>query len=176
MDQEKVITIKPEKADFEEIYFGGNQGSLLFSPVTKSKTIITVISAVVLLAFFLLKDHLSRDSFGILYFLSFILLLCAIFLSVSVNKVSRWKKQVTGYLKLLENCRLYEIRFDNAFFRVTIDKQTETSEWKDFRDFDVNDRFISLEGKYSYMFPKKSMSEKDYGLLTKVIKENVKQE
>ncbi|WP_370895712.1 hypothetical protein [Chryseobacterium gossypii] len=161
MDQEKVITIKPEKADFEEIYFGGNQGSLLFSPVTKSKTIITVISAVVLLAFFLLKDHLSRDSFGILYFLSFILLLCAIFLSVSVNKVSRWKKQVTGYLKLLENCRLYEIRFDNAFFRVTIDKQTETSEWKDFRDFDVNDRFISLEGKYSYMFPKKSMSEKD---------------
>jgi hypothetical protein len=36
--------------------------------------------------------------------------------------------------------------------------------------------FISLEGKYSYMFPKKSMSEKEYSLLKKTLKDNINQQ
>jgi hypothetical protein len=47
-------------------------------------------------------------------------LLCAIFLSVSINKVSRWKKQVNAYLNRLENCNTYEIRYDQNFFTVIL--------------------------------------------------------
>ncbi|PWN70561.1 hypothetical protein C1631_011400 [Chryseobacterium phosphatilyticum] len=174
MNEEKVITLQPDRKNFEAIYFSGNQGSLLFSPTTKSKTIITIASAVILLIVFLLKDTLSKDSQGVLYFLSFIFLLCAIFLSVSVNKISRWKKQVNQYLNLLENCKLYEIRFDQNFFTVNIDGEKETSEWKDFEYLEAGNEFISLEGKYSYMFPKKSMSEKEYNLLKKNLKDYIK--
>ncbi|UKB82830.1 hypothetical protein LF887_17685 [Chryseobacterium sp. MEBOG06] len=174
MSEEKVITLKPERKIFEDIYFSGNQGSLLFSPTTKSKTIMTIVSVIILLIAFLFKDSLSKDSVGVLYFLSFIFLLCAIFLSVSINKVSRWKKQVSNYLKVLEKCKIYEIRFDQNFFTVNIDGEKETSEWKDFEYVDSNNDFISLEGKYSYMFPKKSMSEKEYSLLKKTCKENIK--
>lgn len=174
MSEEKVITLKPERKIFEDIYFSGNQGSLLFSPTTKSKTIMTIISVIILLIAFLFKDSLSKDSVGVLYFLSFIFLLCAIFLSVSINKVSRWKKQVSNYLKVLEKCKIYEIRFDQNFFTVNIDGEKETSEWKDFEYVDSNNDFISLEGKYSYMFPKKSMSEKEYSFLKKTCKENIK--
>ncbi|WP_300689590.1 hypothetical protein [Chryseobacterium sp.] len=174
MSEEKVITLKPERKIFEDIYFSGNQGSLLFSPTTKSKTIMTIVSVIILLIVFLFKDSLSKDSVGVLYFLSFIFLLCAIFLSVSINKVSRWKKQVSNYLKVLEKCKTYEIRFDQNFFTVNIDGEKETSEWKDFEYVDSNNDFISLEGKYSYMFPKKSMSEKEYSFLKKTCKENIK--
>lgn len=174
MSEEKVITLKPERKIFEDIYFSGNQGSLLFSPTTKSKTIMTIVSVIILLIAFLFKDSLSKDSVGVLYFLSFIFLLCAIFLSVSINKVSRWKKQVSNYLKVLEKCKIYEIRFDQNFFTVNIDGEKETSEWKDFEYVDSNNDFISLEGKYSYMFPKKSMSEKEYSFLKKTCKENIK--
>lgn len=173
MSEEKVITLKPDRKNFEDIYFSNNEGSLLFSPVTKNKTIITIASAIILFIVFLLKNNLSKDSVGILYFLSFIFLLCTVFLSVSVNKVSRWKKQVNQYLRSLENCKVYEIRFDQNFFTVNIDGEKETSEWKDFEYFDGNNEFISLEGKYSYMFPKKSMSEKEYNLLKRIIKENI---
>ncbi|WP_313090896.1 hypothetical protein [Chryseobacterium flavum] len=173
MSEEKVITLKPDRKIFEDIYFKGNQGSLLFSPTTKSKTVITIISAVILFITFLLKDSLSKESVGILYFMSFIFLLCAVYLSVSVNKVSRWKKQVQNYLSLLEKCKVYEIRFDQLFFTVNIDGEKETSEWKDFGYFDSDADFITLEGKYSYMFPKKSMNEKDYNLLKKTLKERV---
>jgi hypothetical protein len=44
-----------------------------------------------------------------------------LFLSVSVNKVSRWKKQVNHYLNTLEKCKVYEIRIDQNFFTVNID-------------------------------------------------------
>ncbi|MDW9380491.1 hypothetical protein [Chryseobacterium sp. JV558] len=174
MNEEKVITLKPDRKIFEEIYFSGNQGSLLFSPTTKSKTIATIAAAVIVFIVFLLKDNLSKESKGILYFLSFIFLLCAVFLSVSVNKVSRWKKQVNHYLNVLEKCKVYEIRFDQSFFTVNIDGEKETSEWKDFEYFDSNNEFISLEGKYSYMFPRKAMSEKEYSILKGKLKENIK--
>ncbi|PKF74092.1 hypothetical protein [Chryseobacterium sp. PMSZPI] len=173
MSEEKVITLKPDRKNFEDIYFSGNQGNLLFSPTTKSKTITTIAAAVILLIVFLFKESLSKESAGILYFLSFIFLLCAVFLSVSVNKVSRWKKQVNHYLTSLENCTIYEIRLDDQFFTVNIDGEKETSEWKDFDYFDSNNEFISLEGKYNYMFPRKSMSEREYSLLKTVLKDNV---
>jgi hypothetical protein len=79
MSEEKVITLKPDRKIFEDIYFSGNQGSLLFSPTTKSKTVTTIAAAVILVIVFLFKDSLSKDSQGILYFLSFIFLLCAVF-------------------------------------------------------------------------------------------------
>ncbi|WP_114819042.1 YcxB family protein [Chryseobacterium sp. KLBC 52] len=174
MNEEKVITLKPDRKIFEDIYFSGNQGSLLFSPTTKSKTIITIAAAVIVFIVFLLKDLMIKENAGVLYFLSFIFLLCAVFLSVSVNKVSRWKKQVNHYLSVLERCKIYEIRLDKNFFTVNIDGEKETSEWKDFEYFDSTPEFISLEGKYSYMFPRKSMSEKEYSFLKNTLKEKVK--
>ncbi|TXI88254.1 MAG: hypothetical protein E6Q36_05985, partial [Chryseobacterium sp.] len=60
MNEEKVITLKPDRKIFEDIYFSGNQGSLLFSPTTKGKTIATIAAAVIVFIVFLLKDLLSN--------------------------------------------------------------------------------------------------------------------
>lgn len=175
MSEEKVIVLRPKRPDFEEIYFSGSQGSLFFSSTTRGRTFTTIVVGLILLIMFFFKDDFTKEKFGILYFASFLFLLCAVFLSVSINKVSRWKKQVNRYLTKLENCRIYEITFDQNFFTVNIDDEKETSEWKDFEYFDSNNEFISVEGKYSYMFPRKSMSEKDYSVLKQVLKKNIKE-
>jgi hypothetical protein len=175
MTEEKVIILKPKRKDFEEIYFSGNQGSLFFSPTTRGKTVTTIVVAVILVILFIFKDDFSKEKSGILYFVSFLFLLCAVFLSVSINKVSRWKKQVAYYLNKIENCNVYEIRIEENFFTVNIDSDKETSEWKDFEFFDSNNEFIIIEGKYSYMFPRKSMQEKDYSFLKQVLKKNIKE-
>lgn len=173
MNTEKKVVIKPQRKDFEEIYFSGNQGSLFFSADTRGKTITTIVVAVIMAILFIFKDDLSKEKFGILYFVSFLFLLCAVFLSVSVNKVSRWKKQVGIYLQKLENCKVYEVTFDDGFFTVNIDGEKETSEWKDFQAFEIAEKYIALEGKYSYMFPKKSVSGSDFSLLKKTIENNL---
>lgn len=173
MSEERVIVLKPKRKDFEEIYFSGNQGSLFFSSTTRGKTITTLVVGLILAVVLVFRDDFSKEKAGILYFVSFLFLLCAVFLSVSINKVSRWKKQVGRYLAKLENCSIYEIRFDDRFFTVNIDGEKETSEWKDFEFFDSNNESITIEGKYNYMFPRKSMSEKDYSLLKQVLKKNI---
>lgn len=175
MTEEKIIFLKPNRKDFEEIYFTGNQGSVFFSPTTRGKTVTTIIIGLILVILFLFKDDFTKEKSGILYFVSFLFLLCAVFLSVSINKVSRWKKQVAHYLTKLESCKIYEIRMDESFFTVNIDGDKETSEWKDFDFFDSNNEFISIEGKYNYMFPRKSMSEKDYSSLKQVLKKKIKE-
>ncbi len=171
---EKIIRLKVHPKDFEEIYFSGNQGSLFFSPTTKAKTITTVVVAIVLLVVLLFKDSISQDKFGIVYFISFLLLLCAVYLSLAINKVSRWKKSVLHYLKTIENSNLYELKFDEKYFNVSIDEKEELNTWEDFSYSEITPNFISLEGKHSYMFPKKSMTEKDFTLLKQTVKKYIK--
>ncbi|WP_343610499.1 hypothetical protein [Chryseobacterium oranimense] len=175
MNGEKVIRLHVNRKDFEEIYFSGNQTSLFFSPTTRGKTITTAVVGLILLILFFFKDDLSKEKFGILYFVSFLFLLCTVYLSLSINKVSRWKKEVNKYLKSLEDSKIYEIRFNNEIFNVNLNHQEELSKWEDFKDFDVNNEFISLEGKFNYMFPKKSMSKADYDSLKQTIKKNIKE-
>ncbi|PIF46874.1 hypothetical protein CLU96_3919 [Chryseobacterium sp. 52] len=174
MNGEKVIRLQVNRKDFEEIYFSGQQGSLFFSPTTKGKTMTTVVVGIILLILFCFKDDLSKEKFGVLYFVSFLFLLCTVYLSLSINKISRWKKQVNGYLKSLENSEIYEIRFNDEIFNVNLNHQEELSKWEDFKAFDVDDEFISLEGKFNYMFPKKSMSKGDYDLLKQIVKKKIK--
>lgn len=176
MNEDKIIKLTPNRKDFEDIYFSGNQGNLFFSPTTKGKTVTTIFVGLILLILFCFKGDLSKEKFGILYFVSFLFLLCTVYLSLSINKVSRWKKEVHSYLKKLEDSTIYELRLNDEIFNVNLNHQEELSKWQDFKDFEINDAFISLEGKYNYMFPKKSMSEKDYNLLKKVIKEHIDQQ
>lgn len=175
MSEDKIIKLTPNRKDFEDIYFSGNQGNLFFSPTTKGKTVTTIFVGLILLILFCFKGNLSKEKFGILYFVSFLFLLCTVYLSLSINKVSRWKKEVHRYLKTLEDSKIYELRLNNEIFNVNLNHQEELSQWEDFKDFEISDAFISLEGKYNYMFPKKSMAEKDYNLLKKIVKENITQ-
>lgn len=174
MNGEKIIKLNVNRKDFEEIYFSGNQGNLFFSPTTKGKTVTTAVAGVILLILFCFKDDLSKEKFGILYFVSFLFLLCTVYLSLSINKVSRWKKEVNRYLKSLENSEIYEIRFNDEIFNVNLNHQEELSRWEDFKVYDIRDSFIALEGKYNYMFPEKSMSKGDYSILKQTIKKNIK--
>lgn len=175
MNGDKVIKLNVSRKDFEEIYFSGNQGSLFFSQTTKGKTVTTAVVGLILLILFFFRDDLSKEKFGILYFVSFLFLLCTVYLSLSINKVSRWKKEVNRYLKSLEDAEIYEIRFNSEIFNVNLNHQEELSKWEDFKEFEVNDEFISLEGKFNYMFPKKSMSKADYEILKQAVKKNIKQ-
>lgn len=174
MNGGKVIKLNVNRKNFEEIYFNGQQGSLFFSPTTKGKTVTTIVMGLILLILFFFKDDLSKEKFGILYFVSFLFLLCTVYLSLSINKVSRWKKEVNRYLKSLEDSRIYEITFNDEIFNVNLNHQEELSKWEDFKGFDVNNEFISLEGKFNYMFPKKAMNKGDYETFKQAVKKNIK--
>ncbi|MCJ8154935.1 hypothetical protein MKJ01_14295 [Chryseobacterium sp. SSA4.19] len=169
MNDDKIINLHIDRKDFEEVYFSGTAGSLFFSPGTKGRTVTTLVVGLILLILFFFKDDLSKEKYGILYFVSFLFLLCAVFLSVAINKASRWRKEVTAYLKTLENAEIYQIKFNKKIFTVNINNQKETCLWTEFTSAEISDTFISMEGKYNYMFPKKSMTPEEYESLKQAV-------
>jgi len=173
-NQDKVINLNINRKDFEEVYFMGSQGSLFFSSTTKGKTVTTFVVGIILIILFIFKDDLSKEKFGILYFVSFLFLLCAVYLSLAINKVSKWRKEVVAYLKTLENPEIYQIKFNNKVFKVNLNNKKETSLWTEFTSAEIAEKFIALEGKFNYMFPKKSMSTEDYKSLTEAVEKNIK--
>lgn len=173
INDDKIINLKINKGDFEEIYLNGDQGSLFLSPTVKGKLITTMIVAAILLILFYFKDDLSKEKFGILYFVSFLFLLCAVYLSLAINKVSKWKKEVVKYLKTLENTEIYQIQFNTKVFKVNLNESKETSLWTEFTAGEISEKFIGLEGKFNYMFPRKSMSEADFNMLKDAVQKNV---
>lgn len=173
INDDKIINLKINKGDFEEIYLNGDQGSLFLSPTVKGKLITTIIVAAILLILFYFKDDLSKEKFGILYFVSFLFLLCAVYLSLAINKVSKWKKEVVKYLKTLENTEIYQIQFNTKVFKVNLNESKETSLWTEFTAGEISEKFIGLEGKFNYMFPRKSMSEADFNMLKDAVQKNV---
>lgn len=170
---EKRIPLKVNRQDFEDIYFTGNQKSLFLSPSTKGKTVTTLVVAAILIVLIIFRNDLSKEKFGIIYFVSFLFLLCAVYLSLAINKVSKWRKEVSVYLKKLESAKVYEIVFDRDSFGVNLDGQSEFSLWKDFNAAEINDRYIALEGKFNYMFPRKAMSPADFSVLKKAVEKNI---
>lgn len=173
INDDKTINLQIDKKDFEEIYLNGNQGSLFWSPTVKGKLITTVVVAAILLVLLCFKDDLSKEKFGIIYFVSFLFLLCAVYLSLAVNKVSKWRKEVVQYLKTLENTEVYQIQFNAKVFKVNLNDKKETSLWTEFTAAEISDRFIGLEGKFNYMFPKKSMQDTDFELLKQAVEKNI---
>lgn len=173
INDDKTINLQIDKKDFEEIYLNGNQGSLFWSPTVKGKLITTVVVAAILLVLLCFKDDLSKEKFGIIYFVSFLFLLCAVYLSLAINKVSKWRKEVVQYLKTLENTEVYQIQFNAKVFKVNLNDKKETSLWTEFTAAEISDKFIGLEGKFNYMFPKKSMQDTDFELLKQAVEKNI---
>ncbi|MCW3159756.1 YcxB family protein [Chryseobacterium oryctis] len=171
---EIIIPLIFNRTDFEEIYFRDNQASLFFSPTTKNKTFFIIILGLIF-AIIYFNDLASLNSLGFYYIIGLIFLFSVFRLFVSVITTVRWKNGIVKYLNSLENNSFFELELTDNFLIVNIDYQEEYTQWKDFTKIEIKYDYIFLQsGSLNYLFPKKSMSEKDYNLLTKTLKENIK--
>lgn len=174
MMNDRIISLKFNQKDFEEIYFRDNQGSLFFSHKTKSLT-ITAIALVVVLSILYFLNLISIDNFGIYYFLIFILLLCILRLIVGILKTLKWKKGITHYFKSMAVYKVFELQLTDYFLHVKLDSDESYTRWNEFENIQINDQYVALQGKDNFLFPRKSMSTDDYVYLKDSVKKIVAQ-
>lgn len=174
MKNDRIISLKFNQKDFEEIYFRDNQGSLFFSHKTKSLT-ITAIALVVVLSILHFLNLISIDNFGIYYFLIFILLLCILRLIVGMLETLKWKKGITHYFRSMAVYQLFELHLTNDFLHIKLDNDESFTRWNEFKKIQINDQYIALEGSVNFLFPRKSMSIDDYMYLKDSVKKIVAQ-
>lgn len=171
MKNDRIISLKFNQKDFEEIYFRDNQGSLFFSHKTKSLT-ITAIALVVVLSILHFLNLISIDNFGIYYFLIFILLLCILRLIVGMLDTLKWKKGITHYFKSMAVYKVFELQLTDDFLH---DSDESFTRWNELKNIQINDQYVALEGKDNFLFPRKSMSTDDYVYLKDSVKKIVAQ-
>ncbi|HAO08748.1 MAG TPA: hypothetical protein DCQ50_17620 [Chryseobacterium sp.] len=159
---ERIIPLRYNRTDFEEIYFKDNQGSLFFSPTTKNKTIFTLVIGVILTVLHL-GNLVSLDNIGVYYFLNFVFFGSILYLLAAFITIVRWKKVITKYLKSLDNSSFFQLELTEMFLIINIDHQEDYIQWKEFTKVESKNDYIFLQsGIQNYLFPKKAMSEEDY--------------
>lgn len=159
---ERVIPLKYNRTDFEEIYFKDNQGSLFFSPTTKNKTIFTIITGGIL-AVLHFGNLISSENIELYYFLNFVFFISILYFLIAFITVVRWKKVITKYLKSLDSSSFFQLELTDMFLIINIDHQEDYIQWKEFNKVESKNDYIFLQsGIQNYLFPKKSMSEEDY--------------
>lgn len=160
----RVISLKFNKKDFEEIYFRNNWVSLFFSSETKGKTITVIISALIL-CFVYFDDWVGVGNLGISIILSVILFFTSLHLLLNILNIVKYKKGIISYLKSMDMYRIFELQLTDDFLYIRLDNDESFTSWNEFKNIQINEQYIALEGKTNFLFPRKSMNEADYDYL-----------
>jgi len=165
----RIISLKFDKKDFEEIYFRDNRASLFFSPTTKGKT-ITIIFSALILCFVYFDDWVGVGNVGICFILSFILFFTSLNLILNILNIVKYKKETTDYLKSMIVYKVFELQLGDDFLYVKLDEDESFTSWDVFKNIQINNQFVALEGKTNFLFPRKSMNLDDYNYLKDSVK------
>ena len=166
------IKLNFNRRDFEEIYFENKQGSLFFSPQTKTKTIATLLLGTLMLATFS-NSYSTSSNWGFFYFNVLLFIFSLINLANSVYRIFTWKNQVMKYLNDTSKFEKFEIKLTENYLSVLEDESETKIKLAEFKKIELKENCIILEGSNNFLFPKKSMSDSDFVLFSNFIREKL---
>ena len=167
------INLNYQSKDLREIYFGEGHHKYFFGPETKRQSWMLVI-ALVLYPFFLVYSIQLEDNW--------LMILGTIYLGLVMYDFQRktrpiiyWKKSVEAFLERVDNNPEHRLVFneENVTF---IQGDTETIlQWSIIKRASINVDYIGLTADSNLLFPKNSMTDKEFDELKKIVKRKVVQ-
>ena len=167
------INLNYQSKELREIYFGEGHHKYFFGPETKRQSWMLVI-ALVLYPFFLVYSIQLEDNW--------LMILGTIYLGLVMYDFQRktrpiiyWKKSVEAFLERVDNNPEHRLVFneENVTF---IQGDTETIlQWSIIKRASINVDYIGLTADSNLLFPKNSMTDKEFDELKKIVKRKVAQ-
>ena len=159
--------------DFREVYFRDEKGKVLLSNEAKGYTIIClsilIITIITSLAFLLFDLPIG---FLIISTIAFILSFA--YLYKRIEPKLKWKKEINMFVRKQEKIVPQSLELNELSFSL-IEGQRETIEkWAEIRSAEVEADFIIINTSKYFVFPKKSMADKDFNYFSKILKEKIK--
>jgi len=90
------------------------------------------------------------------------------------KKLVEWKKSIQVYLDREEKYSKNKLILSDEYFSLIQDEKETIEHWSNFKKVQIEENYISLDGKENYLIPKKSMSAENYKLLKDFISEKLK--
>lgn len=153
--------------DLRDIYFGERHQVYFFGPRTKRQSILLVVALVV---FPFLSWYALTAKDNILFFLAAGILAFASYDFWRVSQpIIRWKKSVEAFLKKTAMIKEAKIAYDNETITYTQGEDETKLSWSGIREATLTERSVILTGTDNLIFPKSSMSPKEFNDLAKIV-------
>ena len=167
------INLNYQSKDLREIYFGEGHHKYFFGPETKRQSWMLVI-ALGLYPVFLVYSIQLEDNW--------LMILGTIYLGLVMYDFQRktrpiiyWKKSVEAFLERVDNNSEHGLKIDEDGITF-IQGDTETIlQWSIIKRVSVNANYIGLTADSNLLFPKNSMTDKEFDELKKIVKRKVAQ-
>ena len=167
------INLNYQSKDLREIYFGEGHHKYFFGPETKRQSWMLVI-ALGLYPVFLVYSIQLEDNW--------LMILGTIYLGLVMYDFQRktrpiiyWKKSVEAFLERVDNNSEHGLKVDEDSVTF-IQGDTETIlQWSIIKRASINAYYIGLTADSNLLFPKNSMTEKEFDELKKIVKRKVAQ-
>ncbi len=167
------INLNYQSKDLREIYFGEGHHKYFFGPETKRQSWMLVI-ALGLYPVFLVYSIQLEDNW--------LMILGTIYLGLVMYDFQRktrpiiyWKKSVEAFLERVDNNSEHGLKIDEDGITF-IQGDTETIlQWSIIKRASINADYIGLTADSNLLFPKNSMTDKEFDELKKIVKKKVAQ-
>lgn len=167
------IKLNYQSKDLREIYFGEGHQKYFFGPETKRQSWMLVI-ALALYPFFLVYSIQLEDNW--------LMILGTIYLGLVMYDFQRktrpiiyWKKSVEAFLERVDNNSEHQLVYNDESVTF-IQGETETIlHWSIIKRASINANYIGLTADTNLLFPKNSMTEKEFDGLKHIVERRVAQ-
>jgi hypothetical protein len=165
------IHLNYQSKDLREIYFGEGHDKYFFGPETKRQSWMLVI-ALALYPVFLVYSIQLKDNW--------LMIIGTIYLGLVMYDFQRktrpiinWKKSVEAFLGRIDTNTEHRLCYDEesiSFYQGETEVKMRLS---GIKKASINDSYISLTAESNLLFPKNSMTEKEFDSLKKFVKSKV---
>jgi len=173
---DKIIELKYNRTDFEEIYFSNGNNKTFLNPQLRNERItFFVICSIFILT--LIYNLTINKNYGFLTLTG--VFLCFTFYDW-YKKASLWMKykmETKLYLDNLDKIRENKIVLSKNAFSLVQDKKETIEKWTEFKRAEIEDNYISVTSNTTtYLIPKKSMTPDEFQFLRTKLAEKIKNE
>ena len=165
------INLNYQSKDLREIYFGEGHQKYFFGPETKRQSWMLVI-ALALYPVFLVYSIQLEDNW--------LMILGTIYLGLVMYDFQRktrpiifWKKSVEAFLERVDTNTPHRLCYDEDYISFYQGDTEVKMLWSGIKKASVNDVYIGLTAESNLLFPKNSMTEKEFNTLKKFVTRKV---
>lgn len=172
----KVIELKYNRTDFEDIYFrNGGDKTFLNHHLKKQRNIFFLFLGMFIVTLIYILS--INENFGFLIFVGILLFFSFYDWYIKASPGIKWKKEIKIYHDGLDKIRENRLILTENAFSLIQDKKETIEKWTEFKRAEMEENFISLiSNTTTYLIPKKSMTTEEFDFLRTLFSEKIKNE
>lgn len=167
-EEEKTILLTFNRRDFEELYHLREYGNLFSNRNTRSYLLIVIAVALVFIISICYSIFFNR--LIVMSVMSFLgLSFSLVLLHFIARPYRKWKKSIVDWIDSMEMYTSQKLILTTNSVVLVQDEIETMEKWTGILNVKIAPNYVAIKGSEQFIFPKASMTEKDFEYLSSVV-------